>query len=321
MNRRYYDSDHSYVKNLFAIDSKDTRPSHFSRLILLRWLFGKFSQQSGTSVKGYFPISLAIEELGVYGLEPPIIRREIEYLTTAHCIITEDFREERLTDQDLIRLSPAGFVHLDLMTSVTYLAAVAEDTWFYSEEAARPVANRIRSVDTHYEADTAIANARDLFKFLSTLRDAVVSSTDAIFGHAIYEQLTDLSAIPSAIDGLERSLTSTPWVGAHLRFPVKTTAVGTVVNVRDFGVFVELEPGISGLIYAKRLPPNFMTLEQFAPGERLTIEIVNVNAIKKRIEMSYIGPAPQEPLNEIEQLKLEMLPPSSESADPPLSPA
>jgi Type I restriction enzyme R protein N terminus (HSDR_N)/S1 RNA binding domain len=318
MNRRYYDSDHSYVKNLFAIDSKDTRPSHFSRLILLRWLFGKFSQQSGTSVKGYFPISLAIEELGVYGLEASIIRREVEYLTKAHCIISEDFREESLTDQDLIRLSPAGFVHLDLLNSVTYLAAVAEDTWFYSEDAARPIANRIRSTDTQYQADTAIANARDVFQYLATERETAVASMDAIFGHAIFEQLTDLSAIPGAIDALERSLTSAPWIGAYSRFPAKSTAVGTVVNVRDFGVFVELEPGISGLIPVKRLPVNFMTLEQFAPGERLTIEIVSVNAIKKRIEMSYIGPAPKEPLSEIEQLALDIFLPLGTRPNPQL---
>src|SRR6185369_4417748 len=34
MNRRFYDSDHSYIKNILAIDAKDLRPNFLSRLML-----------------------------------------------------------------------------------------------------------------------------------------------------------------------------------------------------------------------------------------------------------------------------------------------
>ena len=308
MNRRYYDSDKSYVKNLLAIDSKDARPNHFSRLMVLRWLFGKFSQQGGAGLKGYFPIKAAIEDLGIYGLEPSIIRRDVEYLTKAHCIITEDFRDESLADEDLIRLAPAGFVHLDLLTSVTYIAAVAEDTWFYDEPVARRIADRIQLLDNHYNADTAIANARDVLEFLLAQRTQAIASTNAIIDRGVYEDLSDLSVITDAILSLERSLTSPTWAAATLRFPPQSTPTGTVVNVKDYGVFVELEPGISGLIHASKLPLGFRKFEQFSFGERLVVEIVSVNAIKKRIEMSYVGPAVDEELSDIQQLTLEMLP-------------
>jgi S1 RNA binding domain/Type I restriction enzyme R protein N terminus (HSDR_N) len=310
MNRRFYDSDRSYVKNLMAIDKRDPNPNHFSRLMILRWLFGKFSQQGGAGMKGYFPIKQLIDELALCGLEPSVIRRETEYLTKAYCIVTEDFRDEGLTDEDLIRLAPAGFVHLDLLTSVTYLAAIAEDTWFYNDAPARRVANRIQDLQNQYNADIAIANARDVLAFLEEERTKAVASTNAIVDQGTYEQLSDISAVPGAINALERSLTTPSWAAAYVRYPPTTNATGTVVNVRDFGVFVELEPGISGLVHASRLPLGFKRLEQFSYGERIIVEIQSVNAIKKRIDMTYVGPAPEEPLTNNDQMTLDMLPPS-----------
>jgi len=180
MNRRFYDTDRSYVKNLLAIDNKDSHPNHFSRLMILRWLFGKFSLQGSAGMKGYFPIRAMIDELSLYGLEPPIIRRDIEYLTKAQCVVTEDFRDEDLTDDDLIRLAPAGFVHLDLLTSVTYLAAIAEDTWFFDEAPARRIADRIQNLQNQYQADIAVTNARDAVSFFLEQRTKAIASIDAI---------------------------------------------------------------------------------------------------------------------------------------------
>jgi hypothetical protein len=310
MNRRFYDSDRSYVKNLLAIDPKDPHPNHFSRLMILRWLFDKFSQQGGVGLKGYFTIKLLIDELVLYGLEPSIIRRDVEYLTKAHCIVTEDFRDEGLTEEDLIKLAPAGFVHLDLMNSVTYLAAIAEDTWFYTEPPARRIADRIQRLPSHYMADTAIANARDVLGFFQDERAKAIASTSAIIDLGTYEKLSDLSTAPDAINSLERSLTTPSWAAAYGRFPAKSNATGTVVNVKDFGVFVELEPGISGLIPAQRLPLGFKRLEQFTYGERVIVEIQSINAIKKRIDMSFVGPAPEENPADIAQMTLEMMPAS-----------
>lgn len=308
MNRRFYDSDHSYVNNLLAIDNKDPRPNHFSRLVILRWLFGNFHLPGPAGLKGYFPIKNLVDELSIYGISPAIIRREVEYLTKSHCVVTEDFREEALSDEDLVRLAPAGFVHLELLTSVTYLAAIAEDTWFYSEQIARRVAARIKALENQYDADTAIANARDVFEFLSDERTKAVASINAIMDRHTYEKLSDISVFSGAIAGLERSLTTPPWAAAGVRFPPRSTAAGTVINIMDYGVFVELEPGITGLIHASRLPLGFRTLDQFSYGERLLVEILAVNAIKRRIDMAYAGPASDAPSMDTGQLTLEMPP-------------
>jgi hypothetical protein len=307
MNRRFYDTDYSYVKNLLAIDAKDVRPNYFSRLIILRWLYGKFPQQGKAGVKGYFPIASAIEELSKYGFEPDIIRREIEYLAKAQCIVTEDFRVESLSDDNLVRLAPAGFVHLDLLKSATYLAAIAEDTAFPTEEIAKRVTARIGALEDHYNIDTVIANARDVVGFFSEQRDKILSSLDAIIDRDIYEQLSDLSDIPEAINALERSVAGATWTSVAQRYPLGRNVMGTVVNVRDFGVFAELEPGITGLIHASRLPLGFANLGQFAYRERIIVQILGVYPVKKRVELAYVGTPLERMIAGVGQLTLDLL--------------
>jgi hypothetical protein len=306
MNRRFYDSDYSYVKNILAIEAKDARPNCFTRLVILRWLYGKFSQQGRAGLKGYFPISAAIDELSKYGFEPEIIRREVEYLAKAHCVVTEDFRVESLSDEDLVRLAPAGFVHLDLIKSATYLAAVAEDTAFPSEDIAKRVVARIGALEDQYNVDTVIANARDVLGFFSEQRRAILSSMDAILDRGVYEELSDLSDVPEAINALERSIAGPSWVSVAERFPPGSKAVGTVVNVREFGVFVELEPGITGLIHASRLPLGFARLGEFEYRERITVQVLHVYPVKRRIELAYVDSPAETPPADFGQLDLDI---------------
>jgi predicted RNA-binding protein with RPS1 domain len=308
MNRRFYDSDRSYMKNVLATDPKDAQPNHFSRLIILRWLLKKFSQKGRANLKGYFAIKDLIADLSVYGLDPSIIRREVEYLAKAQCIVTEDFRIEGLSDEDLLCLAPAGFVHLEILSNVNYLAAVAEDTWFYTEESAMRVADRIKSLEQQYALDVVIANARDVLSFLSDERSRRISSTKVIVEHALLEELTDLREVTESIDAFERSLTSPPWASINLRFRQNSKVTGTVINFKDFGVFVELEPGITGLIHSSHLPKGFKDMEQFAPGERVVVEILSISGITRRIGMAYVSPAINEKLTDAQQLSLEILP-------------
>ncbi|WP_318826206.1 hypothetical protein [Burkholderia thailandensis] len=131
MNRRYYDSDYSYVKNLFSANQEDSRPSFFCRYMILRWLREKFSTSGTDGLKGYYRKGAVKQELMSYGLSPDMLDREFNYLLSSRCILAEHLRIDSVTDDDLVRIGPAGFVHLDLVGNVSYLAAVAEDTFFW----------------------------------------------------------------------------------------------------------------------------------------------------------------------------------------------
>ncbi|MCY4161589.1 MAG: 30S ribosomal protein S1 [Flavobacteriaceae bacterium] len=50
-----------------------------------------------------------------------------------------------------------------------------------------------------------------------------------------------------------KQLTKDPWTDITEKYQIKTKHIGTVRNLKEFGVFVELEPGIEGLVYLSDL--------------------------------------------------------------------
>ena len=292
MNRRYYDSDYSYIKNVVAADAKDNRVSYFCRLMILRLLSIRFSQPGPTGLKGYFPVWQLISDLAPYGVSDQNVRRELEYLAKAQCVVSEDFRVDALTGDDLVRLAPAGFVHLEMIGNVHYLAAVAEDTWFDSQDVGQRVAERIGRLETQYHAGTAIQNARDLTNFLQRMRTTEAVAAKLILEHSAFEQLTDLSQADDGIARLERSLTTGPWSDVSARYKPGTITSGTIVNVKEFGIFVEVEPGVTGLIHQSKLPSSFLSMEECEFGEKVDVEILAVDAVRRRMEMNYRGTTP-----------------------------
>ena len=288
MNRRFYDSDYSYVKNIFAIDAKDLRPNYFSRLMILRWLMRKFSQQGPINIKGYFPIHDLINDLAIYGVEKGVLKREIEYLAKAHCILSEDFRDEGLTENDLIRLAPAGFVQLELLNNVNYIAAVAEDTWFDDEATARQIVERIKKLEDQNHPNTAILNAKAVLEYLSDVREKDANINENLLENSIYKDLTDISEAYAGVDRLERSLTAPAWIDVAGRYPLGSQTTGTIVNSKAYGVFVELEPGVTGLLHVSKLPRSFEEKDEFAIGERIVVAILDVNGLNQRIEMAFV---------------------------------
>ena len=59
-------------------------------------------------------------------------------------------------------------------------------------------------------------------------------------------------------------------------------------NITDFGVFVELEPGIEGLIHVSQLPKDKDgdSLKAYRVGDEIQAEIVHVSQKDKRIGLS-----------------------------------
>src|ERR1019366_4256375 len=50
-----------------------------------------------------------------------------------------------------------------------------------------------------------------------------------------------------------KQLLDDPWQGIEAKFPVGTKFKGRVTNITDYGAFVELEPGIEGLIHVSEM--------------------------------------------------------------------
>ena len=93
-----------------------------------------------------------------------------------------------------------------------------------------------------------------------------------------------------------RALAPDPWATVAERFPVGTTVHGTVRRLEQFGAFVELAPGLDGLVHVSRL-----TLERrvshprqvVAIGDTVEVTVVEIDAAKRRIGLSMVERAKQ----------------------------
>jgi small subunit ribosomal protein S1 len=79
-----------------------------------------------------------------------------------------------------------------------------------------------------------------------------------------------------------------PWERVPAKYRPGQDVVGKVVNITDFGVFVELEEGIEGLIHISELSHEKVKdpTELVQPGQEITAEILNVDVTERKIRLS-----------------------------------
>jgi len=79
-----------------------------------------------------------------------------------------------------------------------------------------------------------------------------------------------------------------PWESVPAKYRPGQDVVGKVVNITDFGVFVELEEGIEGLIHISELSHEKVKdpTELVQPGQEITAEILNVDVSERKIRLS-----------------------------------
>ncbi len=84
-----------------------------------------------------------------------------------------------------------------------------------------------------------------------------------------------------------KQLAEDPWVSVPSRYPVGNTVTGTITNVTDFGLFVEVEEGIEGLIHVTELGKKIKNpAEAFKEGDQVQAKIIHVSAEERRLGLS-----------------------------------
>jgi small subunit ribosomal protein S1 len=85
-----------------------------------------------------------------------------------------------------------------------------------------------------------------------------------------------------------KQLTPDPWDSVAQRYPLNTRINGTVSSVADFGVFVEIEEGIEGLIHISQLSNERVDKPSslYKVGDKLEALIVQVDTRERRIGLS-----------------------------------
>ena len=85
-----------------------------------------------------------------------------------------------------------------------------------------------------------------------------------------------------------KQLQGNPWEGIEAKYPVEGKFTGRVTNITDYGAFVELEPGIEGLIHVSEMS---WTKKNVHPGKILStsqeveVQVLEVDPTKRRISL------------------------------------
>ena len=88
---------------------------------------------------------------------------------------------------------------------------------------------------------------------------------------------------------LREVATSDPWENISQRYPVGKVVEGTVDHGGAPGVFVQLEPGLTGLVPNSEItvPPGADPSKAFEPGTKLAVRVMSVDGQRKRISLSH----------------------------------
>src|SRR5438067_3976147 len=85
-----------------------------------------------------------------------------------------------------------------------------------------------------------------------------------------------------------KQLQTDPWEGVAAKYPVGARFRGKVTNVTDYGAFVELEPGVEGLVHVSEMSwvkKNTAPSKLVTPGAEVDVAVLEVDSNKRRISL------------------------------------
>ncbi len=85
-----------------------------------------------------------------------------------------------------------------------------------------------------------------------------------------------------------KQLESDPWEGIEAKYPIDARFMGKVTNITDYGAFVELEPGVEGLIHVSEMSwvkKNVHPGKIVSTSQEVEVQVLEVDANKRRISL------------------------------------
>ncbi|HYP33097.1 MAG TPA: 30S ribosomal protein S1, partial [Burkholderiaceae bacterium] len=85
-----------------------------------------------------------------------------------------------------------------------------------------------------------------------------------------------------------KQLGDDPWMGVARRYPTGTRLFGKVTNIADYGAFVEIEPGIEGLVHVSEMDwtnKNVAPSKTVTLGEEVEVMVLEIDEDKRRISL------------------------------------
>ena len=85
-----------------------------------------------------------------------------------------------------------------------------------------------------------------------------------------------------------KQLQPRPWDNVEEKYPIGTVLTRKVVRIRPFGAFVEMEPGVDGLIHISQVALTRVNKVEdvLSPGQEVNVKVLAVDPEAKRISLS-----------------------------------
>ncbi len=214
---------------------------------------------------------------------------------------------------DLRRADPAQYVGQRLRFRVTQISAggrnvVVARRPLLEEEAAVQAATTWERLTVGATVHGTVTSLRDFGAFVDLGGvDGLIHVTELAYGRT--QKPSDVLQVGQEVDAqvmkLEpaegggrgrislslRALATDPWTTAADRFPVGTATRGVVRRLEPFGAFVEIAPGVDGLVHVSRMsltgrvahPRNVVQV-----GQEVDVTVVGVELDKRRIALSMV---------------------------------
>ena len=176
-------------------------------------------------------------------------------------------------------------------------SAQAKETW-RSLEVGAVVRGTVTSL-RDFGAFVDIGGVEALIHVSELSYGRVADPADVLeVGQTIEAQVVKVEPDPSGGRGRVglslRALGPDPWQTASSRFPAGATVKGKVRRIEPFGAFVEIAPGLEGLVHVSRLaldrrvshPRQVVTI-----GDEVEVTVVSVDPEKRRIALSMVESA------------------------------
>jgi ribosomal protein S1 len=111
-------------------------------------------------------------------------------------------------------------------------------------------------------------------------------------GQEVQAQILEIKDGGKRIGLSMKALEPDPWEGVAHRFSVDSVVEGRVTRVADFGAFVELEPGLEGLLHVSQMGKDRVRRpsDLVKPGDKLAVRIVSIATVERRLSLSRLDP-------------------------------
>lgn len=168
-----------------------------------------------------------------------------------------------------------------------------QDPWQGVEdryEVGKKVKGKVRHI-TDYGAFIELEDGIDGLVHVSDL-----SWTKKV-GHTkdVLKKGDTVEAMILSVDGINRrialgikQLASDPWDDIQVRYPAGTVIKGKITKIANFGMFVELEKDLEGLLHISEagISTEEKLETKFKPGDEVEVKVLRVDGVQKKIALS-----------------------------------